>query len=264
MFNPWEWLKLLYETAGHKHPALSACGIVAIFALCGLLVWWRLDSQYRKDHPIIVAAAPLMQPPALPTLPTPKISEKQSPVPSPTGTKHHTESKLEGDPVEQRRKDDTPSRTGGITIGPNSPVSNSTINTGTIYTGPPKPRVLTTEEQQRAKQELLVAPSELRMICVGQGCQTANSLMPVFSAAGWMVHQSAIGTYSSVSVGPSGATTDSRSGVRLMEKGADPHAVAALKSALDAVGIAFKSVPWIPMGPRPPASGIILFLGIPE
>src|SRR5437867_12255340 len=66
MWNPWEWLKAFYEAAGHKQPVLSACGLVILFALIGLAVWWRLDSQYRKDHPATVAAAAPVQPPPLP------------------------------------------------------------------------------------------------------------------------------------------------------------------------------------------------------
>jgi hypothetical protein len=52
MWNPWEWLKFFYEAAGHKHPLLSACGIVVLFASAGLFIWWRLDAQYNEDHPV--------------------------------------------------------------------------------------------------------------------------------------------------------------------------------------------------------------------
>ena len=51
MWNPWEWFKWFYENAGHKQPALSASAFVVVFAVIGLMVWWRLDTQYRKDHP---------------------------------------------------------------------------------------------------------------------------------------------------------------------------------------------------------------------
>jgi len=64
MWNPWEWFKFFYETVGHKQPILSACGFAVVFAVAGLLVWWRLDSQYNSDHKTAQASSP-PSPPAL-------------------------------------------------------------------------------------------------------------------------------------------------------------------------------------------------------
>jgi hypothetical protein len=64
MLNPWEWLKWFYDAAGHKHPALSACGIVGGFALLGFLIWWRLDAQYTKEHLVPPPQAQTAAPPA--------------------------------------------------------------------------------------------------------------------------------------------------------------------------------------------------------
>src|SRR5260370_25565552 len=63
MWNPWEWLRLFYETSGHKHPTLSAIGLVLMFAAAGFLVWWRLETQYQKDHSVLANTVSIPSPP---------------------------------------------------------------------------------------------------------------------------------------------------------------------------------------------------------
>jgi hypothetical protein len=278
MWNPWEWLKWFYEAAGHKHPTISACGIILVFALLGFLVWWRLDAQYKKDHaPIATVPAQSNPPPSAPASEPTSTSALPSIAAHDTKRETHpraiTEWAKRPDGQEPKGKDETvkgnesndkpPSRTGDINIGKNSPITGSTINTGTINYGPPKPFILTGEDQQKTRERLMAGFASLRLICIGRGCRTADSLVPAFSGTKWQIQRVIIGQYSSVTVGGDVDPVDLSVGVHLMEKEADPDAVSALKSALESIGIKYEMAPWKPIGGLPPASGIILVIGNP-
>jgi hypothetical protein len=90
MWNPWEWLKWFYESAGHKHPTISACVIILVFALLGFLVWWRLDAQYKKDHPPVSAAPTQTNPPPMIPARGPATTDAPSPSTSPPLSAQHT------------------------------------------------------------------------------------------------------------------------------------------------------------------------------
>jgi tetratricopeptide (TPR) repeat protein len=114
MWNPWEWLKFFYENAGHKHPTLSAWGFLIVFAMAGWLVWWRLDAQYKKDHPgdasTAKAATQASEPPAPPpdkpplaNVDTPKSEALASSKKAETGI-HVEGSALTNSPIQQGEK----------------------------------------------------------------------------------------------------------------------------------------------------------------
>jgi hypothetical protein len=117
MWNPWEWLKFFYENVGHKSPILSGVVFVVAFAVTGWIVWWRLDTQYKNDHPHTsiakttiptssssqnpppdkpppVQEVPLLRPSARVLKPdSPKVKEKQksttkAPLPIPDGNNY--------------------------------------------------------------------------------------------------------------------------------------------------------------------------------
>jgi hypothetical protein len=157
------------------------------------------------------------------------------------------------------KKEDLP-RPGDITIGPNSPVTNSTINTGTIANyAPAKPYVLSTEDQEKVRAKLLVAFTHLHLVCIGRGYQTANSLLPAFTGTGWSVSTTTIGL-----LGMAGSDVDLSIGIHLMDHDADPSALQSLRSALGVLPIKYEVAPWTPVGFAGPDARLILVIGNPE
>lgn len=234
--------------------ALGTIGLIAVLILLGKASWPELTGTQVPPLPTDAGHPKSVPPNAGDLTPAPQRATKPMP-----------KAKTKDETPKQGDVNDKPtSRTGDITIGANSPVTRSTINTGTINYGPPKPFILTSEDQQKARAQLMVASGELCLICVGKGCQTANSLLPAFAGTEWRIQQVVIGTYSSISVGADGATVDAGAGTHLMEKEADANAVLALKSALESIGIKYELAPWRPFGGMPAVSGIILVVGSPE
>jgi hypothetical protein len=263
-----DWAKAVHEAIGIESPRL----FIGVFALVGFILFgvagWIIDRGYRvklreqKAQAVTLPAAAMIgstEPKPYPTaVPTTRDNEPAVPL---SQERKETKNAVKGKSATVTEP--PPSRSGDINIGANSPVTGSTINTGTINYGPPKAFILTSEDQQKARGQLMAASAELRLICIGQGCQTANSLAPAFAGTEWKLQRVTIGTYTSVTAGPDGATTDTGAGIHLMEREADANAVVALKSALDSVGIKYDVAPWMPIGPMPTASGIILIIGNP-
>ena len=152
-----------------------------------------------------------------------------------------------------------PSRTGDIRIGANSPITGSTINTGIINLGPPKPYILTTEDQRKAQGKLLTASARLHLVCIGRGCQSADSLCSAFSGTCWIVSRTIIGQFISV-----GSDVDLSAGIHIMAQDADPSALQSLRSALEVLPIRYELAPWMPIGGPPPDTRLILVFGNPE
>lgn len=245
-----EWAKIIHEAIGIESPRL----FIGLFAFGGLLffgaVGWLVDHGYRVK---------LSEQSSRTDSQNPRTNQRQNP-PNPTPLLTPKET-----PVGKDDKSKTPTRTGDINIGSNSPIAGSTINTGTINSyGPLKPFVLSTENQDTARTKLKAGFSELSLVCIGKGCQTAESLLPAFSGTDWKIQRTVIGVFSGVTVGTAGAAVDIGSGIHLMEKDADANAVGALRSALESVGIKFEYAPWRPFGPARSSSGIILVIGSPE
>jgi hypothetical protein len=152
------------------------------------------------------------------------------------------------------------SHRGDIIIGPNSPVTNSTVNTGTINSyGPSKPYILTAEDQGKVRKRLLMASARLDLVCIGRGCQSASSLFPAFSGTGWTVSRTNIGL-----LGMVGGDVDLSVGIHVMARDADPSALQSLKSALEVLPVRYELAPWMPMGGTDPDTRLILVIGNPE
>jgi hypothetical protein len=160
---------------------------------------------------------------------------------------------------EDDSNDEPPSRSGNISIGANSRIDRSTINTGTINYGPSKPYVLTTEDQEKVRTELLMASASLNLVCIGRGCQSANSLFPAFSGTSWIVSRTSIGI-----LAMAGSDVDLSVGIHVMSRDADPRALQSLKSALEVLPIKHQLAPWMPIGGTPQDARLILVIGNPE
>jgi hypothetical protein len=168
---------------------------------------------------------------------------------SPADAQHEDHS---GSPKEnklpQEAENRASSHTGDISIGPNSPVTNSTVNTGTINNyGPSKPYILTAEDQGKVREKLLMASARLQLVCIGRGCQSARSLFPAFSGTSWTVSATSIGT-----LAMAGSDVDLSVGIHVMARDADPSALQSLKAALEVLPVKYELAPWMPIGGTAP------------
>jgi hypothetical protein len=158
---------------------------------------------------------------------------------------------------------------GDIKIGSNSPVSNSTINTGTINQVP-QPWGVSGQDQQKIRNILrqVVQPVRLHLMCVGKGCNSAASLLPAFSGTQWRISRSSSGEWHFTIANPEGPTNDSGDGVRIMAMDTNGEGYLALTSALDTLGIMYESIGWgsIPLMfvQAPLDTEIVLFIGNPK
>ena len=152
------------------------------------------------------------------------------------------------------------SHRGDIIIGPNSPVTNSTVNTGTINSyGPSKPYILTAEDQGNVREKLLMASARLQLVCIGRGCQSASSLFRAFSGTSWTVSATSIGI-----LAMAGSDVDLSVGIHVMARDADPSALQSLKAALEVLPIKYELAPWMPIGGTTPDTRLVLVIGNPE
>ena len=104
-----------------------------------------------------------------------------------------------------------------------------------------------------------MASARLHVVCIGRGCQSANSLFPAFSGTSWTVSRTSIGL-----LGMAGSDVDLSVGIHVMARDADPSALQSLKSALEVLPIKYELAPWMPIGGTAPETRLILVIGNPE
>jgi hypothetical protein len=192
MLNPWEWLKFLYEWIGHKNPTLSMVFIMMIFMIVGWLVWWRLDVQYRKDHPV---NAPIVSTVALTPQPAP-------PAPSPPAV--HPEP---SEPKEKKMKEEDAAKlpgrikTQGGNYAPGGVIQDNRGSTGNNVLNMRAPELVLSEEQQRTAKNILrdspgavrlVLPSPVANMADGRTTALGGQMLEIF--AGWSI-QPLVGTF---------------------------------------------------------------------
>ena len=143
-----------------------------------------------------------------------------------------------------------------------NPVNSPAIigDHATVNYGPPKPFILSGGDQRKAQEVLrgISAPTALHLICIGRGCQSAESLLAAFTGTSWQISRTIIGMY----VGVGGV--DLGTGVHIMTKDADGDAFRVLKSALESISVKYEVAPWMPPGGAPPTASLILAIGNPE
>lgn len=199
MWNPWEWLKFFYENAGHKHPTVSAWGFLIVFAAVGWLVWWRLDTQYNKDHPgdssVTRAATQIPEAPAPPDKPPPSTeSVPKSKDLSPEVAKPKQA---------QAKKQDSPKPPPATQIIQNAPGGINSVITGgspsvtnTVVNPRPTPRRIPPEKQVECSPILRQHRGIAKILAIqnGEAYQFAKDWYDLFKDAEWEVVDDLVGT----------------------------------------------------------------------
>jgi hypothetical protein len=215
-WNPWEWLKWFYDVAGHKNPILSACGIIFIFALGGLLVWWRLDAQYRKDHPTVAAtasipsrAADVGSPAPIPptTISNNNSTPKQNAAPTKAARKTKSDSsgksREEEGPVDTENRNEPPALHPTVVVNQDNREPSDT-NIGYVdklYQQQPA-LILSQKQESIAIQHLrdspgavyLVLPSPVPNMADGRTNTLGHQVLEIFANAGWSRDGQILGT----------------------------------------------------------------------
>jgi hypothetical protein len=235
--NPWEWFKFLYEnTSLHRYPPVAAGIFVFVSGTLGWLLWWRLDVQYRKDHPTVAAATLPLQPSAQP-VPTDGLKSELPNVERPAlplTAKAH-EHAVKPEQVTTRKESQKMPGDRSVKIGSGNQFTNSPIITGDIALN--AERVLSQASGQKIVEVLSkFAPQEIvitAFMSAEDGQSYGAHLGSAIIGGGWRVRGDAVNRAIAT-------VADQIKGLAVLVKDAanPPESAKQLQSALAAAGLA--------------------------